>query len=479
MRVVNQQVPTAVPRRRRRDSCCGPTCSSSRAGAVSCRSARSASRARSPRQLGQVSAMDVVARARRGAAVGRSTRARASSATCATVLSDPDRTDDFRVLENELYLAATDLDTCERIVFGADGLGRRADLDRRPRLHRAADGLQAGRGQGPRAGRRRHRLDDQRRHRGRGGREVRRRRQPARPVRQRLQEEDPDARSARARAACSDMGFPQIGYQSFKLLAYQRLHEIARQWEERYPGVDIVLIEPEPDDELMFQTSIMNFTSRVDIARHGFESVTLQARQGLRHFRDDLRAPRHRDLGHARAQGRQALRRREGAHARLAQDPRADDGRAAAPVGVGRRGRGRRARGPQRLRARAQRSQEAVRRGCWIATRTCSLRRRAAAPGATITPPRRSASASSTPVHPRCAQPQDVGLAGGRVDRQRRAARRAAGGARPRPARGATLDLRRAGVQRLQRAGLRRARRGRAAGRAAPSSGSRPRPPTA
>jgi NTE family protein len=74
----------------------------------------------------------------------------------------------------------------------------------------------------------------------------------------------------------SDMGFPQIGYQSFKLLAYQRLHEMARQWEERYPGVDIVLIEPEPDDELMFQTSMMNFTSRVEIARHGFESVTLK-----------------------------------------------------------------------------------------------------------------------------------------------------------------------------------------------------------
>ena len=38
------------------------------------------------------------------------------------VLGDPDRTDDFRELaEAELYLAATDLDTCERIVFGAEG----------------------------------------------------------------------------------------------------------------------------------------------------------------------------------------------------------------------------------------------------------------------------------------------------------------------------------------------------------------------
>ena len=39
----------------------------------------------------------------------------------ARLLSDPDRTDDFRLLKNELYLAATDLDTCERIVFGAEG----------------------------------------------------------------------------------------------------------------------------------------------------------------------------------------------------------------------------------------------------------------------------------------------------------------------------------------------------------------------
>src|SRR3954447_3074533 len=37
------------------------------------------------------------------------------------VLSDPDRSDDFRLLEPELYLAATDLHTCERIVFGSSG----------------------------------------------------------------------------------------------------------------------------------------------------------------------------------------------------------------------------------------------------------------------------------------------------------------------------------------------------------------------
>jgi NTE family protein len=84
----------------------------------------------------------------------------------------------------------------------------------------------------------------------------------------------------------SDMGFPQIGYQVFKMLAYQRLHEMAQHWEERYPGVDIVLIEPEPNDELMFQTSVMNFTSRVEIARHGFQSVTTQLAFGYPRFQE-------------------------------------------------------------------------------------------------------------------------------------------------------------------------------------------------
>ncbi|HEV7163525.1 MAG TPA: patatin-like phospholipase family protein, partial [Solirubrobacteraceae bacterium] len=84
----------------------------------------------------------------------------------------------------------------------------------------------------------------------------------------------------------SDMGFAQIGYQVFKLVAHQRLHELAKSWEERYPGVDIVLIEPEPTDELMFQTSMMSFTSRVEIARHGFQSVTKQLAGEYERYQD-------------------------------------------------------------------------------------------------------------------------------------------------------------------------------------------------
>jgi NTE family protein len=39
----------------------------------------------------------------------------------AEALTEGGRSNDFRVIDPELYLTATDLDTCERIVFGEDG----------------------------------------------------------------------------------------------------------------------------------------------------------------------------------------------------------------------------------------------------------------------------------------------------------------------------------------------------------------------
>jgi hypothetical protein len=49
--------------------------------------------------------------------------------------------------------------------------------------------------------------------------------------------------------------------------------------------VDIVLIEPELDDELMFHTSIMNFASRTHVARHGFASVTQRLAEDFESYR--------------------------------------------------------------------------------------------------------------------------------------------------------------------------------------------------
>ncbi len=189
------------------------------------------------------------------------------------VLSEPGRTDDFRELACELYLTATDLDTCERVVFGVEGTDD-VPISKAVRASGALPMVYAPVQIGERE------LID-------GGMVSTTNLDiaveagaklvivinPIVPFVNDFAENVRTLRGSRPRRV-SDMGFPQIGYQAFKLVAHQRLHELAKNWEKRYPGVDIVLIEPEPTDELMFQTSMMNFTSRVQIARHGFESVT-------------------------------------------------------------------------------------------------------------------------------------------------------------------------------------------------------------
>ena len=198
----------------------------------------------------------------RGAADRALRPARDRATTSREVLADPDRTNDFRLLEHELYLTATDLDTTERIVLGE---GEWADVPISKAvavLDRAADRLQAGRAARAPVRRRRHPLDHQRRHRGRARRQVHRRRQPAGPLRQRLREDRSRPCSGPACRRVSDMGFagdrqPGLPADRPTTACTSAVEHCGRR---SYPGVDIILIEPEPDDELMFGTSIMDYS---------------------------------------------------------------------------------------------------------------------------------------------------------------------------------------------------------------------------
>ena len=223
-------------------------------------------------QRGQVSLMDVMLGLAEGLPSGAYTSA-GIERYLHRVLDQPGRSDDFRELPRELYLTATDLDTCERIIFGQEGL-RDVPISTAVRASGALPMVYAPVQVGERE------LVD-------GGLMSTTNLDiaveagaklivvvnPIVPFVNDFSTTIRTFRGVRPRRV-SDMGFPQIGYQAFKLLAHQRLHELAQTWGERYPGIDIVLIEPEPGDELMFQTSMMHFASRVEIARHGFESVT-------------------------------------------------------------------------------------------------------------------------------------------------------------------------------------------------------------
>ena len=201
------------------------------------------------------------------------------------VLGEPGRSDKFSELRRELYLTATDLDTCERIVFGAEGYDD-VPISTAVRASGALPMVYA-----PVEVKGRELIDG-----GivsttnldiavEAGAKLVVVINPIVPFVNDFAEQVRTLRGTRPRRV-SDMGFAQIGYQAFKLLAHQRLHEMAERWEERYPGVDIVLIEPDPADELMFQTSMMNFTSRVEIARHGFQSVTKHLAGEYDHYRE-------------------------------------------------------------------------------------------------------------------------------------------------------------------------------------------------
>jgi predicted acylesterase/phospholipase RssA len=202
-----------------------------------------------------------------------------------SVLGDPDRVNDFRLLEHELFLTATDLDTCERIVMGGP------DWDDVPISLAVAASTALPMVYKPVEIKGRHLVDGGLRSTTNVDIAVEAGAKfvivvnPLVPYVNDFQKVIPTMLGSRVRRV-ADMGFPQIGYQAFKLLAHQRLHEAVGHWREKYPGVDIILIEPDPNDELMFETNILNFTRRVEIARHGFESVTLKLAQDY----DELKA---------------------------------------------------------------------------------------------------------------------------------------------------------------------------------------------
>jgi NTE family protein len=201
------------------------------------------------------------------------------------VLSDPDRVNDFRLLDNELFLPATDLDTCERIILGG------AEWDDVPIARAVAASTALPMVYKPVEIKGRHLVDGGLRSTTNVDVAVEAGAKfvivvnPLVPYVNDFQKVIPTMLGSRVRRV-RDMGFPQIGYQAFKLIAHQRLHEAVAHWKERYPGVDIILIEPDPNDELMFETNILNFTRRVEIARHGFESVTLRLASDY----DDIKA---------------------------------------------------------------------------------------------------------------------------------------------------------------------------------------------
>ncbi len=191
-------------------------------------------------------------------------------------------TDDFRELQKELYIVATDLDTCEPVVFGEQGWDD-VSIARATAASAALPLVYKGiniRG--------REFVD--------GGLRSFANVETAVEKGAKLvvivnsivpfgNDRLTPYQGERPRRI-SDMGFHMVGSQMLKCLVWNAMHERLDHWRTTHPDVDFILIEPRRDDELMFSTQIMNVSQRVQIARHGFESVTHQLASDFDHYRD-------------------------------------------------------------------------------------------------------------------------------------------------------------------------------------------------
>ncbi len=70
-------------------------------------------------------------------------------------------------------------------------------------------------------------------------------------------------------------GVPAIAAQVLRIVLHAGLRYHVKQLRRSHPQVDIILIEPRPDDCQMFFYNIMRYSARLKVARYGFESVTL------------------------------------------------------------------------------------------------------------------------------------------------------------------------------------------------------------
>ncbi len=240
--------------------------------------------ARSLARMGQFSAMDIGV----GMAEALPTGFYSGSGIAdyiAAALGESGRVDDFRLLDHELYLTATDLDTCERVVFGEEGwkdvpISKAIQCSTAlPIVYKPVD-LKG-----------RQLIDGGIRSTTNVDIAVEKGAKfivvvnPLVPFVNDFQKTIPTVFGTRVRRV-SDMGLPAIANQAFRLIAHARLHQAVEQWQERYPGVDIILVEPEANDELMFGTPIMDYSRRLKIARHGFESVTATLAKDYEHYKE-------------------------------------------------------------------------------------------------------------------------------------------------------------------------------------------------
>lgn len=226
----------------------------------------------------------------------------------ASALNRPGLSNDFRALNRELYIIATDLDTGQRTVFGNDqnshvpislavAASSAVPLLYKPVRIGQRDYIDGGmRGNAS--------IDLAIEH----GAKLIVCINPLVPLNNQRKRGvpmlGPDG------TFISDKGMQAIGSQVIRIMMRSGLNYHIKTLRRRHPDVDIILIEPRADDYQMFFYNIMRYSARLLVAEHGYQSVTLDLADRYHEFKDilsrhDLHISRRRVIQHLEEQNTQ------------------------------------------------------------------------------------------------------------------------------------------------------------------------------
>ena len=77
-------------------------------------------------------------------------------------------------------------------------------------------------------------------------------------------------------------GLPTVLSQMFRTLLQSRMQASIPKYERKYPGADLLLLEPESDDTDMFFTNVFSFAHRKRLAEHAYQSTMNDLRRHRR-----------------------------------------------------------------------------------------------------------------------------------------------------------------------------------------------------
>ncbi len=86
----------------------------------------------------------------------------------------------------------------------------------------------------------------------------------------------------------SESGLNYIANQVTRILTHASIRYHVKQLRRAHPEVDIILIEPNPEDHAMFFYNPMRYSARLEIARYGFESATLGLAEDYPYYKATL-----------------------------------------------------------------------------------------------------------------------------------------------------------------------------------------------